>query len=99
MFTIIHLLVILVGMVVISKYRYCDPIKTKRIMTADQLFPLFVMDTMGSIPVRGEIFFFSKEKLFEQRYLGHSRNFRRRNLLSLSVNGIVWNQFSYSRCA
>ncbi|KAG4066302.1 hypothetical protein HA402_000526 [Bradysia odoriphaga] len=50
MFTIIHLLVLLVGMVVISKYRYCDPIKTQRIMTADQLFPLFVMDTMGSIP-------------------------------------------------
>lgn len=50
MFTIIHLLILLVGMVVISKYRYCDPIKTKRISTADQLFPLFVMDTMGSIP-------------------------------------------------
>lgn len=50
MFTIIHLLVLLVGMVVISKYRYCDPIKTRRIMTADQLFPLFVMDTMGNIP-------------------------------------------------
>lgn len=50
MFTLIHILVIIVGMVVISKYRYCDPLKTKRIMTADQLFPLFVMDTMGSIP-------------------------------------------------
>ncbi|KAJ6635354.1 Sodium-coupled monocarboxylate transporter 1 [Pseudolycoriella hygida] len=50
MFTIIHVLTLLVGMVVISKYRYCDPIKTKRISTADQLFPLFVMDTMGSIP-------------------------------------------------
>lgn len=50
MFTIINCLVLLVGMVVISKYRYCDPIKTKRISTADQLFPLFVMDTMGSIP-------------------------------------------------
>lgn len=50
MFTIIHVLVLFIGMVVISKYRYCDPIKTKRIMTADQLFPLFVMDTMGAIP-------------------------------------------------
>lgn len=50
MFSIINCLTLLVGMVVISKYRYCDPIKTKRISTADQLFPLFVMDTMGSIP-------------------------------------------------
>jgi len=50
MFTLIHILILFVGMVVISKYRYCDPIKTKRIFTADQLFPLFVMDTMGNIP-------------------------------------------------
>ncbi len=50
MFAIIHILILLVGMVVISKYRYCDPMKTKRISSADQLFPLFVMDTMGYIP-------------------------------------------------
>ncbi len=50
MFVIIELLALLVGMVVISKYRYCDPIKTERVTTADQLFPLFVMDTMGHIP-------------------------------------------------
>lgn len=57
MFTIIHLLILLVGIVVISKYRYCDPIKTKRISSADQLFPLFVMDTMGYIPGIPGIFF------------------------------------------
>ncbi len=50
MFTVINLLTIVVGMVVVSRYRGCDPIKTQRVMTADQLFPLFVMDTMGSIP-------------------------------------------------
>lgn len=50
MVSIIQVLILLVGMVVISKYRYCDPLKTKRIATADQLFPLFVMDTMSSIP-------------------------------------------------
>jgi len=50
MFSIINILTVIVGMVVVSRYRGCDPIKTQRVMTADQLFPLFVMDTMGSIP-------------------------------------------------
>src|SRR5688572_13230609 len=50
MFTIMNLLTLALGMIVISKYRYCDPVKTKRIQRADQLFPLFIMDTMGNIP-------------------------------------------------
>jgi len=50
MFTIINILTVLVGMVVVSKYRGCSPILTQRVVTADQLFPLFVMDTMGHIP-------------------------------------------------
>lgn len=50
MFSVIQIITILLSFIIVSKYRYCDPIKTKRAMTADQLFPLFVMDTMGHIP-------------------------------------------------
>ncbi|RWS13564.1 sodium-coupled monocarboxylate transporter 1-like protein [Dinothrombium tinctorium] len=36
------------GLVVAAKYLYCDPLSTKRIESADQILPLFVMDTLGT---------------------------------------------------
>ncbi|RWS29320.1 sodium-coupled monocarboxylate transporter 1-like protein, partial [Leptotrombidium deliense] len=36
------------GLVLFAKYWDCDPIQTKRVSTPDQLFPLFVMETLGS---------------------------------------------------
>lgn len=50
MFTIVNLLCTAISMVIVSRYRDCDPMKTKRVHTADQLFALFIMDTMGTIP-------------------------------------------------
>ncbi|RWS28548.1 sodium-coupled monocarboxylate transporter 1-like protein, partial [Leptotrombidium deliense] len=37
------------GLVVATKYLFCDPLSTKRIESEDQIFPLFVMDTLGSL--------------------------------------------------
>ncbi|CAL8148090.1 unnamed protein product [Orchesella dallaii] len=36
------------GLVIYAKYATCDPIISKRVNTPDQLFPLFVMDTLGT---------------------------------------------------
>ncbi|GIY25711.1 sodium-coupled monocarboxylate transporter 2 [Caerostris darwini] len=41
---------ILVGLIIYSNYSTCDPIKTKQVSTPNQIFPLFVMDSLGSIP-------------------------------------------------
>ncbi|CAG0918825.1 unnamed protein product [Notodromas monacha] len=38
------------GLVIFAKYQDCDPLKAKIVSTSDQLFPLFVMDTMGNFP-------------------------------------------------
>ncbi|KAF0307875.1 Sodium-coupled monocarboxylate transporter 2 [Amphibalanus amphitrite] len=38
------------GLVIYAKYRTCDPLTSGSVSTSDQLFPLFVMDTMGEIP-------------------------------------------------
>ncbi|KAL4148785.1 hypothetical protein QTP88_002943 [Uroleucon formosanum] len=38
------------GLAMFSKYYDCDPMKSKRISRVDQLMPLYVSDTMGSIP-------------------------------------------------
>ena len=35
------------GLVIYAKYVDCHPVYTGRIKTADQLLPLFVMDTLG----------------------------------------------------
>ncbi|XP_037075870.1 sodium-coupled monocarboxylate transporter 1-like [Pollicipes pollicipes] len=37
------------GLVIYAKYHLCDPLTSKSVSTPDQLFPLFVMDTMGEI--------------------------------------------------
>ncbi|VVC33669.1 Sodium/solute symporter [Cinara cedri] len=38
------------GLAIFSKYYNCDPIKSGRISNWDQLMPLYVLDTMGSVP-------------------------------------------------
>ncbi|RWS02291.1 sodium-coupled monocarboxylate transporter 1-like protein, partial [Dinothrombium tinctorium] len=38
------------GLVLFARYWNCDPISTHRVSAADQLFPLFVVETLGSIP-------------------------------------------------
>ncbi|CAG7827437.1 unnamed protein product [Allacma fusca] len=38
------------GLIVYSKYKDCDPLVSKKIQRADQIIPLFVMETVGKIP-------------------------------------------------
>ncbi|KAG1670139.1 Sodium-coupled monocarboxylate transporter 1 [Nymphon striatum] len=38
------------GLVLYAKYHLCDPISTKRVSSTDQIFPLFVMETLGEFP-------------------------------------------------
>ncbi|XP_050430497.1 putative sodium-dependent multivitamin transporter [Adelges cooleyi] len=38
------------GLAIYSKYYKCDPVKSGRIASEDQLMPLYVLDTMGNIP-------------------------------------------------
>src|SRR5699024_4296556 len=38
------------GLAIYSKYYNCDPVSANIINSADQLMPLYVVDTMGSIP-------------------------------------------------
>src|SRR5690242_12198544 len=38
------------GLVIFTKYQGCDPISTKRVTAADQVYPLFVMDILGFVP-------------------------------------------------
>ncbi|XP_037089110.1 sodium-coupled monocarboxylate transporter 1-like [Pollicipes pollicipes] len=38
------------GLVIYARYRLCDPLSSGSVSTADQLFPLFVMDTLGETP-------------------------------------------------
>lgn len=39
-----------IGLAIYAKYKDCDPLKSKQVTSADQLFPLFVMDVLGDIP-------------------------------------------------
>ena len=39
-----------IGLVVYASYDGCDPVNTHRVSASDQLFPLFVMDTLGDYP-------------------------------------------------
>ena len=43
-------LLCLAGLVVYSKYHDCDPLRAGIVSSSDQLFPLFVMDTLGHLP-------------------------------------------------
>ncbi|KAK9879608.1 hypothetical protein WA026_006672 [Henosepilachna vigintioctopunctata] len=44
------------GLAIYSKYYDCDPVATKVISSADQLMPLFVLDSMGHIPALSGLF-------------------------------------------
>jgi len=48
--TLIAILTSFSGLAMFSKYYNCDPIKSGRISSGDQLMPLYVMDTMGPVP-------------------------------------------------
>jgi sodium-dependent multivitamin transporter 6 len=39
-----------IGLVIFAKYFSCDPILNQQIKTSEQLFPLFVMETLRSTP-------------------------------------------------
>lgn len=45
---IVLLLTAYAGMLIFAKYFDCDPLSSHAIKTADQLFPLYVMDVLGS---------------------------------------------------
>lgn len=38
------------GLIIYARYATCDPLTSGSVSKADQLFPLFVMDTMGDVP-------------------------------------------------
>ncbi|KAG1662974.1 Sodium-coupled monocarboxylate transporter 1 [Nymphon striatum] len=38
------------GLLLYTKYHDCDPISTKRISAPDQIYPLFVVETLGNFP-------------------------------------------------
>jgi sodium-coupled monocarboxylate transporter 8/12 len=38
------------GLVIFTKYQNCDPFTNKQVTQIDQLFPHFVMETLGFLP-------------------------------------------------
>lgn len=46
----IILLTSIAGMIIYAKFHSCDPILTRQVKASDQLFPLFVMETLGEFP-------------------------------------------------
>jgi len=38
------------GLIAFAKYHSCDPIITKQVRAPDQIYPLFVMDSLSFIP-------------------------------------------------
>ncbi|XP_071454719.1 sodium-coupled monocarboxylate transporter 1-like isoform X2 [Hetaerina americana] len=48
--TLVSLLTVYAGMLIYAAYYDCDPLLTKVIQKPDQLFPLFVMDSLGDFP-------------------------------------------------
>lgn len=48
--TVVVLLTVYAGMLIFAKYASCDPITAGLVTKADQLFPLFVMDSVGDLP-------------------------------------------------
>ncbi|CAF0958172.1 unnamed protein product [Rotaria sordida] len=47
---VLQILLACVGCVIYAKYSQCDPIKAKLISRSDQLYPLFVIQTLGRFP-------------------------------------------------
>ncbi|UJR26002.1 hypothetical protein I4U23_007348 [Adineta vaga] len=50
MCTIMLLLCVLVGFLLYAKYSQCDPLRARLISKPDQLYPLFVIQTLGRFP-------------------------------------------------
>ncbi|XP_039298800.1 sodium-coupled monocarboxylate transporter 1 isoform X1 [Nilaparvata lugens] len=48
--TIVVVLTVYTGMLIFAKYCYCDPLLTGAVKTPDQLFPLYVMETLKDYP-------------------------------------------------
>ncbi|KAJ1528624.1 hypothetical protein ONE63_007020 [Megalurothrips usitatus] len=48
--TAVVLLTVYAGMLIFAQYVDCDPIRSGMVSKADQLFPLFVMDTAADLP-------------------------------------------------
>ncbi|XP_055929193.1 sodium-coupled monocarboxylate transporter 1-like [Argiope bruennichi] len=46
----------LAGLLIYTRYADCDPMKTKQVSAPDQLLPLYVMDTLGTMPCLPGIF-------------------------------------------
>ncbi|XP_067130724.1 sodium-coupled monocarboxylate transporter 1-like [Centruroides vittatus] len=40
----------LAGLIIYTRYHDCDPMSTRQVTAPDQLFPLFVMETLGFLP-------------------------------------------------
>lgn len=38
------------GLVAYAKYHLCDPIVTKQVNAPDQIYPFFVIDSLGFVP-------------------------------------------------
>lgn len=48
--TIVVLLTVYAGLLIFAKYSNCDPLLTGLVTTPDQLFPMYVMDTLNAYP-------------------------------------------------
>ncbi|KAK7572068.1 hypothetical protein V9T40_014540 [Parthenolecanium corni] len=48
--TIVVLLTVYAGLLIFAHYITCDPFKSNRVKTADELFPLYVMETFHNLP-------------------------------------------------
>ncbi|GFS86665.1 sodium-coupled monocarboxylate transporter 2 [Nephila pilipes] len=46
----------LAGLLIYTRYADCDPIKTKQVSAPDQLLPLYVMDSLGTMPCLPGVF-------------------------------------------
>ncbi|CAF1117779.1 unnamed protein product [Adineta steineri] len=50
MLVFMHILCLCVGCLLYNKYSQCDPLQAKIISRSDQMYPLFVIETLGRIP-------------------------------------------------
>ncbi|GFQ97045.1 sodium-coupled monocarboxylate transporter 2 [Trichonephila clavata] len=46
----------LAGLLIYTRYADCDPIRTKQVSAPDQLLPLYVMDSLGTMPCLPGVF-------------------------------------------
>uniref|UniRef100_A0A224Y2P0 Putative potassium/glucose cotransporter n=1 Tax=Panstrongylus lignarius TaxID=156445 RepID=A0A224Y2P0_9HEMI len=48
--SLVMFLCVYAGLLIFAAYAYCDPLRTQKIAKPDQLFPLFVMETLNTYP-------------------------------------------------